>query len=469
MRDKRHSMDMINGPILPKIILYSFPIMLSGIFQLLYNTADMATVGSFCGNAALAAVGSTSALVTLQINLFVGIATGARVKIAQYYGARRLKDVSEMSHTAILVAVICGVFLTIVGLFFSRTFLIWMSSPADVIDTATIYLKVYFLGMPASMIVNFGTAILGAAGETKKPTAIMMISCIINVVLNLILVYPLGVSGVALATVIGQYFSAVMIMRCLIKNDEDYKINLRELRIYGRKLKEMLIIGIPAGIQGCMFSISNVVVQATINGFDTLVVAGSSAANSLEGFVYTSVNSVSQGTLTFTGQNIGAGQKERIGRIYRDYVLATSVIGILLGAVAILTSKWGLLIFTTDSAVIVEAQRRLICIVMGYFVCGLMDVTVGVLRGLGYSIMPTFFTIFGVCGIRILGINIMSNLGLIDFSNPAAVMFVYLTYPVSWIITTIIHTITLHFVRKKMGLYIKRKGENKKCQEKVNV
>ena len=471
MRDKRHSMDMLNGPILPKIFLYSFPIMISGMLQLLYNTADMATIGSFCGQSALAALGSTSVIINLQINLFIGIATGARVMVAQYYGAKRYSDISETSHTSILVAIICGCILTLVGVFLSRTFLIWISTPTGSLDIATLYLKVYFLGMPASMIVNFGTAILGAAGETRKPMVIMFMSCVLNAVLNLILVHPLGVSGVALATVIGQFFSAFMIMKCLISNDEAYKIDLKNLRIYGRKLKTMLIIGIPAGLQGSLFSISNAVVQATINEFGTIIVAGSSASNNLEGFVYTAVNSVSQGTLTFTGQNIGAGKKERIGRIYRDSVFATTVIGIVLGGLALLTSRWGLLLFTTDSQVLVEAHRRLSVIVMWYFLCGIMDVTAGVLRGLGCSLTPAFFTVFGVCGIRILGISLFKSVGLIDFQNPGAVVWVYLLYHISWFITIIIHTITLHFVRKKQGLYMVRsqKGEDKICNQKKSI
>ena len=452
MKKNSRRLDMVSGPILPRLITYAIPIILSGVLQLLYNAADIVVVGRFVGKTSLAAVGSTSALINLQVNLFVGIAVGARVVIAQYYGAKDERAVKEATHTSVVVALISGLVLTAIGTFCSRFFLELMSTPDDVIDLSTEYLKIYFLGMPASLMVNFGTSILGAAGDTKRPMYIMMGSGIINVGLNLLLVisFGLGVAGVAIATTVSQYFSAVLILCCLIFTNDFYKLSVKQLRIHWDKLKKILAIGIPAGVQGMIFSISNVIIQSSVNAFGSTVVAGNSAAANVEGFVYTSMNAISQATLTFTGQNVGAHKPKRIARVYLDSLGLVTVIGLVMGALMYTFSAPVLSLYTVDPSVIRCGQLRIFWICLPYFFCGIMDVSAGALRGMGHSVLPMLVTILGVCGIRIVWIAVVHATGLVDAAQKTSIKWVYISYMVSWAVTFAVHAACFYFALRKL-------------------
>ena len=452
MQKKSRHIDMVSGPILPRLIAYSIPIILSGILQLLYNAAAIVVVGRFVGKTSLAAVGSTSALINLQVNLFVGLAVGARVVIAQYYGAKDERAVKETTHTSILIAIISGLLLTLIGTFCSRYFLELMATPDDVIDLSTEYLKIYFLSMPASLIVNFGSSILGAAGDTKRPMYIMMISGVINVGLNLLLVisFGLGVAGVAIATTVSQYFSAVLILCCLIFTNDYYKLSLKLLRIHWDKLKKILAIGIPAGVQGVIFSISNVIIQSSVNAFGSTVVAGNSAAANVEGFVYTSMNAISQATLTFTGQNVGAHKPKRIKRVYLNSLGLVTVIGLIMGTLVYIFSTPVLSLYTADPSVIRCGQLRLFWICLPYFLCGIMDVSAGALRGMGHSVVPMLVTILGVCGIRIVWIAVVHATGLVDTAQKTSIKWVYVSYMISWAVTFLVHAVCVFFAQRKL-------------------
>jgi len=312
---KNYEIDMCNGPLLGKILAFAIPLMLSGILQLLFNAADIVVVGRFAGNEALAAVGSTSSLINLLVNLFIGLSVGANVLVARFFGAGQKRELSEMVHTAIATSLLSGLLLIFVGLFLARPALQLMDTPTDCIEQATLYMQLYFVGMPAMMAYNFGSAILRAVGDTKRPLYYLLFAGVINVVLNLIfvIIFSMGVAGFALATVISQVVSAVLVIRCLILCDADYKLNLKELRIVKDKLIKMAQIGLPAGLQGALFSISNVFIQSSVNSFGSVAMAGNTAAGNIEGFVYTAMNAMHQTAISFTGQNYGALKFKRIG------------------------------------------------------------------------------------------------------------------------------------------------------------
>ena len=443
---------MTMGALIPKILLFSLPLMLSGVLQLLFNAADVIVVGRFAGSQSLAAVGSTSVVINLLVNLFVGLSVGGNVAVARHIGAGNEKAASDTVHTSIFISITGGLILVLVGLFFSKPILVLMSSPPDVINLAALYLRIYFLSMPALMVYNFGSALLRAQGDTRRPLIYLSIAGVINVIINLIsvIVFKMGVAGVAMATCISQYVSAFLVFKCLMREDGVLHLDVRKIKINKRALKEVLRVGLPAGLQGIVFSLSNMVIQSTINSFGSTVMAGSAAAANIEGFVYVSMNAFHQAAVTFCSQNYGANKLDRVDKslAYSEFLVV--LVGVLLGGTAFLFGRSLLSIYSTDAAVIDAGMRRMSCVCLAYALCGMMDVFVGGLRGIGYSVMPMIVSLLGACGLRLLWI------GTVFLLNPTDTML-YLSYPVSWGITALVHFICYMVVRKKvrkrMGAY----------------
>lgn len=447
-------MDMRSGPLLKNILLYSLPLIATGILQLLYNMADTVVVAKWAGGSALAAVGSTGSLVNLITNLFIGLSVGASVVVAHYYGAGDRMGVHKTVHTAVLLSVIAGFIAMVIGLIVSRPALELMGTPDEALSQADLYIRIYFLGMPASMIYNFAAAILRAIGDTKRPFYILVISGIINVLLNLFFVICLhwDVAGVAVATAISQVVSAVMTLCCLIKADDCYRLELSELRIYKDKLLMMLKFGIPAGLQGSIFSVSNMIIQSSVNSFGVAAMSGSAAAANIEGLVYISMNAIYQTCMAFTGQNLGARNGKRVLKAQRLCFATVIAVGAVLGFLVYVFGKELLLLYTAASSVkttvsndqiIYYGMERLTIIVSTYFLCGVMEVFVGGLRGMGKSLLPMIVTVVGVCGVRIVYIFTVFTYINHTFEG------LFLSYPVSWAATAIIHYICLMIVRKK--------------------
>ncbi len=438
-----YEMDMCNGPLLGKIIMFAVPLMLSGILQLLFNAADIVVAGRFAGNEALAAVGSTGSLINLLINVFIGLSIGTNVLVAQYYGAKRDKDVSETIHTAILTSLICGTVLIVIGISLAKIMLIWMGTPDDVLDQATLYMRIYFVGMPVMMLYNFGSAVLRAVGDTRRPLYFLLLAGAVNVVLNLffVIVFDMGVAGVAVATVISQAISAILVLRCLMKSEGCLKVHWKNLKIHKHKLLRMIRIGVPAGMQGAIFSISNVLIQSSINSFGSLTMAGNTAASNIEGFVYNAMNAFHQTALSFTSQNLGGGKPERIKRVALLCQVLVFAVGFVMGMGAYLLGNQLLHIYSTDAQVISFGLQRMRIICTTYFFCGMMDTMVGVLRGLGYSIMPMLVSLMGSCVLRIVWVFTI-------FAWNPTLFVLYLSYPISWVLTWSAHVVC-YFAEKK--------------------
>lgn len=444
-KSRNYEIDMCNGPLTRKIITYCIPLALSGILQLLYNAADIIVVGRFSGPTALAAVGSTGSLINLIVNLLIGLSVGASVCVANFYGAGREKDVRETVHTAMLISVIGGVIVAVVGMVFAKTFLGWMGSPDDVIDQATLYLRIYFAGMPLTMAYNFASAIFRALGDTKRPLYYLAVSGLVNVILNLIfvIVFKMGVAGVATATVVAQAVSTTLIIMCMIRSHSVIHLQHDMLRIHGDKLKEIVRVGLPAGLQGTIFSISNVLIQSSINSFGSIAIAGNSASSNLEGFMYTSMNSVYQAALSFAGQNMGARKYSRLKKVLCNCLAIVTGIGIGMGAIMYLFRYQLLGIYSSDMDVINFGIERLELFCLTYFTCGAMDVMVGQMRGMGYSIVPMIVSLVGVCGIRIVWIFTV-------FKASNSLLTLYMSYPVSWVVTLAVHFSTFLYVYHKV-------------------
>lgn len=430
---KAHEIDMCHGPLGKKIIVFALPLILSGMLQLLFNAADVIVVGRFTGSAALAAVGSTGPLINLLTNLFVGLSVGANVLVARYIGANSHRNVSETVHTAMLLSVIGGLILTALGVFLAKPALHLMSSPEDVIDLSTLYLRIYFAGMPATLVYNFGSAILRAVGDTKRPLYYLIFAGIINVMLNLffVIVLHMSVEGVALATILSQIISAALIVRCLMLEDGSIKLELKKLGINKNKLKQILKIGMPAGLQGMLFSLSNIVLQSAINSFGSATMAGSAAAQNIEGFVFMAMNAFHQAAISFTGQNMGAGEYKRVRHILILCLTFVTVTSVLLSTVALIFKHVLLGVYSTDETVISQGIIRMKYICTTYFLCGMMDVTVGVIRGMGYSITPMIVTLIGVCGLRILWVATV-------FASHRELSTLLLSYPITWGLTLLV-------------------------------
>lgn len=446
--ENKFEMDMCSGSILKKLMLFCVPLMFSSVLQLLFNAADVIVVGKFVGDEALAAVGSNTALINLLVNFFMGLSIGANVLVARFYGAKQEKALSETVHTAMLVSLISGIFLSVVGVLGARQLLEWMQTPAEVIDLAAIYLRIYFLGMTANMIYNFGSAILRAVGDTRRPLYFLMAAGVVNVVLNLlfVIVFKMSVAGVALATVISECISAGLILYCLMNEKGSIRLNIRELRVVPDKLMQIVRIGLPASFQGMLFSFSNVIIQSSVNSFGAIVVAGNSAASNIEGFVYVSMNAFYQGSISFISQNVGAGKYERINRIVLTAVTCVTVVGIVLGNLVVLCGEPLLSLYTSSPKVMEAGMTRLRVICSFYALCGMMDTMVGALRGLGYSIMPMLVSLVGACGLRLFWIFTFFQLPQFH-----SISSLYITYPVSWLLTFGTHVICFLVIRRQLA------------------
>ena len=442
---------MTNGPLLGKIVRFAIPLALSGILQLLFNAADIVVVGQFVGPTALAAVGSTSAVINLIVNLFMGFSVGANVLAAQYYGAGKNKDLSETVHTAVLSSLAFGVALIFAGVALSRPMLELMGTPADVLDQAVLYMRIYFVGMPVMMLYNFGAAILRAVGDTQRPLYFLLLAGVINVILNLVfvIVFHMGVEGVAIPTVISQCVSAGLVFWCLTKVEGPYRLYPKHLTIKKDKLLGMVKIGLPAGIQGCSFSISNVLIQSSINSFGSIAMAGNTAGSNIEGFISTAQDAFTQAAISFTGQNLGAGKLKRVDRVLLLCMLLAPGVGLVLSILAVLCGGPLLGIYSSDPEVIQYGMLRLTTVSLLQPLGALMGVTASVLRGMGYSTVPMIVTMSSVCGFRVIWIFTV-------FQAFPTLQVLYLSYPITWGLAALFNFIFYFVVRKrtakKLGL-----------------
>ena len=437
--------DLTSGPMLQKIILFSLPLAASSILQLLFNAADVVTVGRFAGSTALAAVGSNGALLNLLVNLFVGLSLGANVVAARCFGAKDDEGVRNTVQTSVTLGLVSGFLLAVVGFFAARVLLELMSCPEDVIGLSTLYLKIYFIGMPMTMLYNFSSALLRAVGDTRRPLFCLAVAGLINVVLNLVFVilFSMSVAGVALATIISQTVSACMVTALLVKEKGPLHLDLGHLGFHAGALGQILRIGLPAGLQSTVFSLSNVVIQSAINSFGSTVVAGSSASANLEGFVYTAMNAFSQAAVTFTSQNMGARKYQNLNRVVLNCLLCAIVTGVVLGGGAVLAGTQLLHFYSSDAAVIAAGYERLRVICGTYLLCGIMDTLASSLRGLGYSVLPMVVSLVGSCLLRLVWIATIFQLNRTPF-------MLYISYPISWVLTAAVHLACLLVVRHKM-------------------
>ena len=429
---KHKEIDMTTGPLLPKMIRFAIPILLSTVLQLLFNAADIVVVSQFAGNEAFAAVGSTGALINLIINLFVGLSVGASIMVARAYGAKDEEMIHKVVHTAVSASVIGGIFLAFVGYFLAKPLLELMGSPDDVIDLSVLYMRIYFMGMPAILFYNYGSSIMKSAGDPDRPLIYLAISGVLNVLLNLffVIVLKMSVDGVAIATIASQTLASVLIIRFLLRTDKAIKLVPKKIRIDLKTLGEMLKIGIPAGIQSSMFSLSNVVIQSAINSWGSTVMSANSAAGNIDGFIYGAFNAVQQSAINFASQNKGAKRYDRMTRVLWVSLAMVTVSGVILCVAATLLSRPLLHIYTNDADVVEKAVLRMEIMTCVYFLFGMGDVMGGYMRGMGYSFLPTMVTLLGVCGLRVAWIAwIYPIYGTLEW--------IYYSYPVTWVVTTV--------------------------------
>ncbi len=445
MSKKSYEIDMCNGPLLGKILLFTIPLMLSGLLQLLFNAVDMVVAGRYIGSEALAAIGSTSSLTNLLVNVFMGLSVGANVLVAHYYGAGQTKDVAETVHTSILLSLLSGVLLSIIGILLAKPLLLLMGTPPDVLEQAATYMKIYFLGMPVMLFYNFGSSILRATGDTRRPLYYLTIAGVINVLLNInfVVVFHMGIEGTAMATVISQTISALLLLRCMITIPGAIRLEFSKLRLNYDKVLRILRIGLPAGVQGAIFSISNVLIQSSVNSFGSIAMAGNTATSNLEGFIYTAMNSFYQTSLTFTSQNLGARRYHRIRKILFICISCVIFVGASMGYLGLFFGKELLGVYSPNPNVISYGLLRMQIIFSFYFFCGIMDVMVGSLRGIGYSIMPMLVSLIGACGLRVLWVFTI-------FSWHRTLTTLYISYPVSWALTAFVHIICFTLVYRKL-------------------
>ncbi len=449
--EKPASVDMIHGPLTKKIFLFTLPVILSGVLQLLFNAADIIVVGRFSGSNALAAVGSNGALINLIVNLLIGLSVGSAVTTAFYYGAEKMDQVSETIHTSIALSLLGGVITGVVGFFLSPVLLELMGTPENILGLAQLYLKIYFLGLPAMSAYNFGSSILRSLGDTKRPLYYLIVAGVVNIVLNVILVafFHLDVAGVAIATVVSQLVSAFLTLRHMTRLEDGIQLEWRRLRIAKSKLTRILRVGLPAGIQSTIFSLSNVLIQSSVNSFGELAVAGNSAAANIEGFVYVSMNSFYQAAQTFTSQNVGAKKYDRINRVTLNCLVMVVITGVVVGQGAYALREPLLNIYLPgDEAAIAYGTARMGIIAVTYFLCGIMDVLSGELRGMGESMLPMVVSMIGSCLLRVVWIYTV-------FAWNRRLPVLYLSYPVTWIVTETVHLICYFYVKKRL---IKRGG-----------
>ncbi len=442
---KRYEMDMTTGPFLKKIFIFAIPMVLTGLLQLLYNTADVVVVGKFAGETALAAVGSTGSLINLILNVFIGLSMGSGVMVARYIGAKDDENIHKCTHTALCISLCAGFFVCAVGFFCSRQLLIWMNAPEDVLDQATLYLKIYFLGAPASLFYNFGAAVIRATGDTKRPLLILGLTGLVNVGLNLILVicFHMDVAGVAIATITAQYLSAVSVVYILLRVDNACRLQVRKLRFHKRSTVEIIRIGLPAGVQSALFSVSNVIIQSTVNSFGTTAMAGIAAGSNVDGYIFTCTNAIAQTSMNFSSQNIGAQKYENVPKVYRYCLGIAFLAATVLSAIGYVLRIPIVGLFSDEAEVIAIGADRLTLILPFYFFCSLMDVTAGQVRGMGRSVEPMVISLLGACGSRILWVYTVLPLN-------RTLTMLYWSYPVSWALTFIAQTCFYLYAAKKL-------------------
>lgn len=451
MKNNKYEIDMCNGTLMDKLISFSLPLMLSGILQLLFNAVDIIVVGRFTGSQALAAVGSTTALINIFTNLFIGISLGANVLAARFYASGKEKEMSETVHTSITLALISGLVMALAGVLLARFALNLMGTPNDVIDQSVLYMRIYFLGMPFFMLYNYGAAILRAVGDTKRPLFFLVISGMTNAVLNLVLVivFHMGVAGVAIGTIVSQLISSILVLRCLYTSNTSYRLYFSKLGIKTQYLKQIFQVGIPAGIQSTVINLSNALLQSSVNSFGSVAMAGYTAANNIFGFLYMSVNAVTQSCMSFTSQNYGVKKLKRMDRVLLDCMILSVSVTLTLGCGAYFFGPELLKIYTSDADVIRCGVEVLAFTTVPYFCCGIMDLLPGALRGMGYSGVPMILSIIGTVGTRIVWI-----FGL--FPAHRSLSFLFISYPVSWILTILMQAVCFCFVRKHVHQSVNR-------------
>ena len=444
-KTSKYEIDMCNGSILDKLVSFSIPLMLSGILQLLFNAVDIIVVGQFTGNEALAAVGSTTALINVFVNLFIGISLGASVLAARFYATGQEKEMSETVHTSITLALISGIAMGIIGVIAAKGALELMDTPDNVLNLSTLYMRIYFMGMPFFMLYNYGAAILRAVGDTKRPLLFLIISGATNVVLNLLLViqFHLGVAGVAIATVISQCISCILVLRCLYISDGSYQLRFNKLGMKTRYVKQIFQIGIPAGIQSTIINFSNVLLQSSVNSFGSVAMAGYTAANNILGFLYVSVNSITQACMSFTSQNYGVRKFKRMDKVLLECLGLTVIVALVLGGGSYLFGAELMHIYTKSTNVIECGIDIMLYTTVTYFLCGIMDLLPGALRGMGHSTVPMILSVIGTVGTRIVWIYVI-------FPCHRSLDFLFISYPVSWLLTIVMQVICFYFVRKKV-------------------
>lgn len=434
---------MCHGTLMDKLISFSLPLMASGVLQLLFNAVDIIVVGNYTGSDALAAVGATTSLINLFTNFFMGISLGSNVLAARQFAAGKEKEMSTTVHTSVALALISGIAMIFVGLLFSKPALQLMGTPDDVIDQATLYMRIYFLAMPFFMLYNYGAAILRAVGDTKRPLFFLMIAGAANIVLDLVLVIPLrlGVAGVAIGTVVAQMISCVLVIACLCRADTCYKLEWKKLTMNQSCLKQIFQVGVPAGIQSTVINFSNVLLQSSVNSFGSIAMAGYTAANNVFGFLYVTVNAVTQGCMSFTSQNYGVGNFKRMDRVLIDCIFLSTSMSLLIGGGVYVFGNQVLGIYSSEPEVIACGLQVLAYTSATYFLCGIMDLFPGALRAMGYSTVPMILSIIGTVGVRIVWIY-----GLFPYHR--SLDFLFVSYPVSWTITILMQVICFYFVRK---------------------
>jgi len=442
---KHTEIDMCNGPIMSKLIRFAIPLMLSGMLQLLFNAADVVVVGQFCGSTSLAAVGSNGAVINLLVNVFIGISVGTNVLVARYMGRQQHDGIYRAVHTSVLFSIFVGIFIGIVGAILAPQLLTMISVPDDVLPLASIYLRIYFIGIPATVVYNFGAAVLRAAGDTKNPLYFLTVAGATNVICNIFFVVGChwDVAGVAAASALSQYVAAFLVLRCLRRKETSCRLSLRKLHIYKRELLEMIRIGIPAGLQSTIFSVSNVLIQSSINSFGSIVIAGNSAASNIDGFLGIATNAIHQAGVSFVSQNLGANKPDRIRRVAGCCYILVVVIDVVLSSVVYLFGRPLLGIFSPDSTVVDAGMVRLFWVGLLHVFCGTMDVACGLVRGLGKSWLPMIISLLGACALRIVWIFTV-------FAHVRTLDSLYMAYPITWGITLIAHTVCVITLIRKL-------------------
>ena len=441
----KYEIDMCNGTIMDKLVSFAIPLMVSGILQLMFNAVDIIVVGRFSGSQALAAVGSTTALINVFTNLFIGVSLGANVLAARFYAAGKAKEMSETVHTSVTLALVSGVAMAAVGLVFSRWALEIMGTPADVIDQSTLYMRIYFLGMPFFMLYNYGAAILRAVGDTRRPLLFLVVAGVTNAVLNMILVivFHLGVAGVAIATIISQLISCILVLRCLYMTDSSYQLRFSRLCMKKFYLVQIFQVGIPAGVQSTVINISNALLQSSVNSFGSTAMAGYTAANNILGFLYASVNEVTQACMSFTSQNYGVKKTKRMDRVLVDCIILSILIATVMGGAFYVFGPQILSVYNKEPDVIKSGMEILSFTTLTYFLCGIMDLFPGAMRGMGRSGVPMILSIIGTVGTRIFWIYVV-------FPRNRALDVLFISYPVSWGLTIAMQVCCFIIVRRKV-------------------